>query len=178
LAPVWPFRFTMGGQSMLVWPLSGGREGLSGVSGRRAARRPTDNPGPFLPWSRYHYLTSRPQFHEVFHLNIRLAGSTSPWCFGLIMPSRLSDAIRILYSIPVQFLGPTLRWGWLSTIPRYCLHSHEPKIILQPNDFNTFEYHKFHLNLCKRIVAWFQCKKHCILLNSRSELLEALNLYI
>jgi hypothetical protein len=56
---------------------------------------------PFPPWNRYHYLTSRPQFREVFHLDIRLASSASPWCFGLILPSKLSDAIRILYCIPV-----------------------------------------------------------------------------
>jgi hypothetical protein len=133
---------------------------------------------PFLPWNKYRCLTLRPQFCEVFHLDIRLAGSASPWCFGLIMPSRLSDAIRILYCIPIQFLGPTLRRGRLPTTPRHCLHSHELKIILQSNDFNTFEYHKFHLNLCKRIVAWLQCKKCCILLNSLWELLEALNLYV
>jgi hypothetical protein len=29
-APVWPFRFTMDGRSTPVWPLSGGRKGLSG----------------------------------------------------------------------------------------------------------------------------------------------------
>jgi hypothetical protein len=133
---------------------------------------------PFPPWNKYHCLTPRPHFREVFHLDIRLAGSASPWYFGLILPSRLNDAIRILYCILVQFLGPTLRWGWPPTTLRHCLHSHEPKIILQSNDFNTFEYHKFHLNLCKRIIAWLQCKKRCILLNSRSELLEALNLYV
>jgi hypothetical protein len=85
---------------------------------------------PFPSWNRYHYLTSRPQFREVFHLDIRLASSASPWYFGPILPSRLSDAIRILYCIPVQFLGPTLRRGWPPTTPRHCVHNHEPKIIL------------------------------------------------
>jgi hypothetical protein len=85
---------------------------------------------PFLPWNRYHCLTPQPQFGKVFHLDIRLVGSASSWCFGLILPSRLSDAIRILYCIPVQFLGPTFRRGWPPTTPRHCLHSHEPKIIL------------------------------------------------
>jgi hypothetical protein len=33
--------FTMGGQSMPVWPLSGGREGLSGISGGRPAPQTT-----------------------------------------------------------------------------------------------------------------------------------------
>jgi hypothetical protein len=133
---------------------------------------------PFPSWNKYHCLTLWPQFRKVFHLDIRLAGSASPWCCALILPSRLSDAIRILYCIPVQFLGPTLRRGWLPTTLRHCLHSHEPKIILQSNNFNTFEYHKFHLNLCKTIVAWLQCKKCCILLNSCWELLEALNMYV
>ena len=41
-APVWPFRFTMDGQSTPVWLLSGGHEGLSGVSGRQPAL--TNNP--------------------------------------------------------------------------------------------------------------------------------------
>ena len=40
-ALVWPFKFTMGGQSTPVWSLSGGREGLSGVSGRRPAPQAT-----------------------------------------------------------------------------------------------------------------------------------------
>jgi hypothetical protein len=48
-APVWPFKFTMGGQSTPFWPLSGGREGLSGVSGGRAIR-PTNNPGHGCRW--------------------------------------------------------------------------------------------------------------------------------
>jgi hypothetical protein len=43
--PIWPFKFTMGGQSTPFWPLSGGREGLSG----RQAVRPTNNPG----WNMY-----------------------------------------------------------------------------------------------------------------------------
>jgi hypothetical protein len=47
-APVWPFRFTMGGQSMPVWPLSGGREGLSSVSGGRAAQ--AGGPPHRQPW--------------------------------------------------------------------------------------------------------------------------------
>jgi hypothetical protein len=82
---------------------------------------------PFPPWNKYHCLTPWPQFREVFHLDIRLAGSASPWCFGLILPSRLSDAIRIFYCIPVQFLGPTLRRGWPPTTPRHCLHNHFQK---------------------------------------------------
>jgi hypothetical protein len=49
-APVWPFRFTMDSQSMPVWPLSGGHEGLSGVLGGRAARS-TDNSECIIAWA-------------------------------------------------------------------------------------------------------------------------------
>jgi hypothetical protein len=37
---------------MPIWPLSGGREGLSGVSGGRAAR-PTDNPVYYMSIVQY-----------------------------------------------------------------------------------------------------------------------------
>jgi hypothetical protein len=49
---------------------------------------------PFPSWNRYHCFASRPQFCKVFHLDICLAGSASPWCCILILPSKLSDAIR------------------------------------------------------------------------------------
>jgi hypothetical protein len=61
--------------------------------------RPRDNPA------------SRPQFGEMFHIDVHLASGIGRWRCVLILPSRLYDTIEILDCIPVEFLGPILRGG-------------------------------------------------------------------